>query len=592
MKSKTIKINTQELSQSAEDFSPDALLSFKPHEPDQLPPFLSEKNEVILLAGNKSGKTYMGHAKAGFLLVPEKDIYNKNTGWLLDPFIRRRVPLGKRLIGWISCWSQDQQRTTIQQTFDRLLGKHFKIRSESGIYLEAIGEIGDIYFKTQKQGALAYTGANIDYAYLDEPHSRIIYHETRHRFDITKGTLWFGFTGVIDAKDPDYMHKLNLVDWIKTEIVEPFERNPDDFPLLDIFYMNTESNPLIDMDFFEGKLSGLTNEEKIIRKTGRLITITGQTLLSGIMIDDCKQYLNEHYEEYVPEYGTLEYDDVSNDEYGIMFNQRDREGFFPDYPREGWSWKIWEHPMKETFARPKYFLGADTAGEGKQGDYFCAYIIRGDNKKIVAGLHGYFSDEADFARELWKGGYYYCDSLDDPAYICIEVGLSSVTLEYLINGSVENRIKAYKHNKLYMRTMEDIVLIGHKPTANVGWKTSSRTRAKLLNAMAENLLTCHRAISTGRVFTIPDRAWFVEAEAFIMNPQGKYEAPKGRHDDRLFARALAEMAYEQGYRPTLALTNKNKKSPKDLFYFDDNGRLIINVDGQYDTKRKVRRRTY
>jgi hypothetical protein len=581
-----------ELSQVISESKITALTTFKPTTGtfSQEPIFKSTKPQVVILAGNKFGKTYCQLIKAGYLLVPEKDIYNKNTGWLLDPYIRKRVPTGRRLQGWISTWSTDTQATTIQPTFDKTLGDYFKIRADGGIYTNATGEIADINFKTQKQGYISYTGGNIDYICADEPHSEVIYNEMRHRFDITKGTLWYGFTGIINYNDPDFFLKANLVQWFKKNVLEPYERDPSAFPLLDIFYGNTETNPLIDMEWFEGNLAGMSEEERIVRSTGRLIIITGQTFMSELYVDECRKYLLQHPEESEPEYGMLEYDDMAKDEYSIIFEKREREGFYPEYPVEGYTWKIWEHPLKDGSLKPKYFIGGDVAGEGNYGDYFCAYVIRGDNKSIVACLHGYMSSST-FAKEMWKAGYYYRDRDGDPAYLAVEVFWDSVPMELLVNGSKEHGIKPYRHKQIYIRMSEDITQFGQRTTANVGWKTGRGSRNQLLKDMEERLKSCYQNIQAGRGATVKDIGWFSEALDFMMGPKGKFEAKRSSHDDRLFACAIADEAHKQGFRPVIAILGKQDDGDaKGIFSIED-GKIMINIASQMN-KEKPRKRTY
>lgn len=590
-KKQTKQLDYNELSQAISAAKITPLLTFKPTPGvfAQEPIFHSTKPQVVLAGGNKSGKTYCEIIKAGFLLVPEKDIYNHNTGWLLDPYIRKRVPTGRRLQGWISTWSTDTQATTIQPVFDKILLDYFKPRMEGGIYINATGEIADINFKTQKQGYSSYTGGNIDYAALDEPHSEIIFNETRFRFSITKGTLWYGFTGIINYDDPDFYFKSNLVQWFKKKILDLYERDPSTFPLLDIFYINTETNPLIDMVYFEGNLAGLSQEERIVRSTGRLIIITGQTYLSELWVDDCRKYLLGHPEESEPEYGMLEYDDTTKDQYSIIFNKREREGFYPEYPVDGYTWRIWEHPLKDGTMKPKYFIGGDVAGEGNYGDYFCAYVIRGDNHAVVACLHGYMSSPT-FAQEIWKAGYYYRDRDNDPAYIAVEVFYDSVPMELLVNGSKEHGIKPYKHKQIYMRQSENMTLFGQRTTANVGWKTGRGSRNQLLKNMEERLKECQARIQAGRGATVRDLAWFSEAQDFIMGPKGKFESKRSSHDDRLFALAIADEAYKQGYRPTIAIVGKQAEGNKDLFSLE-NGQVILNLGTQME-RQKPKRRAY
>ena len=63
----------------------------------------------------------------------------------------------------------------------------------------------------------------------------------------------------------------------------------------------------------------------------------------------------------------------------------------------------------------------------------------------------------------------------------------------------------------------------------------------------------------------------------MMNAKGKYSAGKGRHDDRLLARAIADMAWKQGFRKprTTAEQEKKKMDDKSPYLYED-GKIIIN----------------
>jgi len=82
----------------ADDAALDAQLTlvdaFEPNPPGQLAAFRSEKHQVILSGGNKAGKTYCCTMKLVYRTLPERDKYGAKTGWLLDPYVRTRVPRG------------------------------------------------------------------------------------------------------------------------------------------------------------------------------------------------------------------------------------------------------------------------------------------------------------------------------------------------------------------------------------------------------------------------------------------------------------------------------------------------------------------
>ena len=549
----------------------------------QEPFFKSKKPQIILAGGNKSGKSYCGIIKAAYRSLPEYDKNGQRTGYLLDPYKRIRIPK-RRIQGWVSTYSQATQRETLQPTIDQVF-KPYIVQGpkiEGNTWMEFSTELADIHFKWQTQGALSYTGANLDWIFMDEPHDRSVYNELIGRTLKTKGDMWICLTPVIDVKDPDYATKMRYIGWMADEIIAKI----DYLPNVEIIYVDTESNPHIDMDFFTKQLMAMTPDERRIRKTGQFLIILGQTLFDEEKIRETIIYMNKNPEQVIPEYGRLIYDDKARDEYVVVWDTQDRVTDFPEKPKpkDGWIWKVWEHPIAfDSPYRPEYIIGCDPA-QAKGGDHAAAYVKRRDNGNTVAALHGHCAEEnGDLARQLWLGGMYYGQPNEYeeivPAKLAVEVVNSGkTTISYLVYGHSELGIPKYGLSRMYHRPAKEDMIIGRtNRTDNVGWYTDRSTRPYLLAAMGELFEAQYSAIQSQEQLPMPDIGWWKELQTFILSPQGKYEAAAGSFDDRLFASAIADMVIKQG-SSRLGLYDNKPKVDNSMPFTYNNGNIILNSD--------------
>lgn len=554
-------------------------ITFRPNKGGQTEFFESKKHQVIFAGGNKSGKSFCGVVKLGLRTVPEIDIQGNRTGWLLDPWNRTRVPR-RKVRGWVSTYSDRAQQENIQGEIDRIIGPYIvEQKMEGGAYHRIHTEIADIFFKWQTQGANAYAGPNLDCIFMDEPHDRLIYHESVARLLHYKGYLWICMTPIIDVRDPDYATKQKYISWMEEDIV----RNIDKLKDVDLIYVDIEENPHIDIEFVDGMFEIMSPEERFIRRKGRFsIIIAGQCLFDKDMLLALKQYMISHPDEFIPEYGYLEHDDTATDDFKIIFRRSESQGF-PRKPgiRDGFIWKIWEHPMTEQLGyRPSYVIGCDSA-EGKGGDYTSVTVERTDTKRVVATGHGYISEEdGSLARELWKIGHYYCNDRGDqdvPAMLGIEcVNTGKLTLSYLIHGNPNLDVEKYGLNNLYRRPSRELLLLGKATGSdNVGWYTDRTTRTFLLGRMGEALLDGYRAIENKTQCPLSDPDIIEEAMTFILWPDGKYKAAAGNTDDRLFSKAIADEMIRQGVHKRALVTRKPKEDTTNLYHIKD-GKIVLN----------------
>lgn len=561
--------------------------TFKAYDGGQDQFFHSQKHQVILGGGNKAGKTYCGVAKVAYRSLPELDKYGNPTGWLRDPYVRSRVPTGRRIEGWISTYSQRVQQMTVQPMFETIMGSYLKDSyMEKGLIHSTHTDIADIHFQWITAEGKTYTGASLDFLYMDEPHPRPIYNESITRLLGKKGYAWITLTPVIDAKDPDAARKMQWIAWMRDELILPWEADHESMPELDVVYVDIEENPHIDADFALRMWAGLTQEERLIRKTGMFLDYIGGSWFDEEMVQVIEKYQREHPEECQPDYGILEYDDSEGqDNYAINFISTTSD--FPDKPKSEYIWKMWERPVGDldsglSFgARCNYVMGVDPA-QGKRGlDYTSVYVRRLETGAVVAALHGHLS-ERELARELWLGGMYYCSADGRPARLAVEIGpIGRVTVSHLVIGDKEYGTPVYDLGCLYKHPSIGQLQRGRysqKSDVNeYGWITTPKTRGYLLNEMRNALANCYYSILNGGQCLIPDHGWIREARTFILTPNGKWEAASSCHDDRLFALGITDMALLQRSPRVRVMPKPEEIVNESAFYHDGRG-VVLNLE--------------
>lgn len=566
--------------------------AFKPNDGGQASLCASRKHQLLGAGGNKGGKTYTGVMLGALSSIPEKDISGNKTGYLILPqamkdggYPQRRLP-PRKIQGWISTYSQPVQQETVQQVVDDIFGPYITNKyTEKGCHHWVETECARIGFKWQTAEHASYTGANLDWCMLDEPHARKIYYEVVSRLVKTRGRMWTMLTPVIDAKDPDIARKMRYISWMKEELVDAYERDPKSVPQVDVVFIDIEENPHVDAEFALEMWASLSAQERLIRKTGRFLEFLGASAFDEDMLVTLEAYLVSHPEVSQPRYGHLEYDEMeTSDKWKIRFVETAAD--FAYDPTAGYIWRIWEEPIDPQLgSAPEYAIGADPA-EGKRGkDYTAAYVKRCDTGRTVASLHGYI-DEIELARQLWLGGYYYCSRagfVDDPvmgrkpAKLAVESNRQT-TLTFLQVGHDELGIGKYGNENLYRQPEKSALDRGLiTPGTKAGWYTSSGTRHFLVTSARMALAAACSAIEYDEACPIVDLGWVREAKTFILSSMGKYEAAPGFYDDRIIAAAIGDKVVEQIQgRKRPARLPREREIPKDLWYINENGDYIFN----------------
>lgn len=164
-------------------------------------------------------------------------------------------------------------------------------------------------------------------------------------------------------------------------------------------------------------------------------------------------------------------------------------------------WKVYELPMPGV----RYVIGADVAEGLERGDADSAHVLRVDDGRCVAALHGRWPMSI-YAAKLFALGRFYHDAL--------------LGVERNNHGhSVLLKLREYQYPAL--------VWWKGKP----GWETNAQTKPLIIDKLDE-------AIRQG-VADMPDLATVEEAFAFVHRGDGSMGAAQGAHDDMVMSWAIA-----------------------------------------------------
>lgn len=170
-----------------------------------------------------------------------------------------------------------------------------------------------------------------------------------------------------------------------------------------------------------------------------------------------------------------------------------------------------------------YSIGVDTAAGGPNGDYsaFCTLDVTQKGKPEIVSTFYEQVRPAAFSEKVLAEAKKY------GALVTVEsnsYGLS--VLEHLLQ-----REWAY----LYRRTKYD--KLADRWTESLGFNTSLSTRSLLLSRLQEYIGNSWLGVKDDRLK--------YEMNTFIFNDNGKPEAASGKHDDMIFATALALIGMDQ-----------------------------------------------
>jgi hypothetical protein len=193
-----------------------------------------------------------------------------------------------------------------------------------------------------------------------------------------------------------------------------------------------------------------------------------------------------------------------------------------------------------------YSIGADTASGSPVGDYsaFCTIDVTDKEAPRIVSTYYDRVKPSTFARFLLEEAAKY------EALVTVEsnsYGLS--ILEYLTQ-------KEWAY--LYRRTKYD--KMGDRWTESLGFSTTAGTRGLLLSRLQE--------YTSNTWLTIRDDRLKYEINTFMFNDSGKPEAPNGKHDDMIFATALALIGMDQLDQVQEVIQRERPRNIKEMLQFE------------------------
>lgn len=181
-----------ELAQLAKDLDYLGLLVNFPWHRQQLFALASASNVVVVLGGNRSGKTQSALGIVSRLIRREGPIYRR----LKDPGTR---PLKI----WVSPQTSEKYASLweprlIGQVFSGLSYKYVQSPHHVFTWDDACAKGNTLWGKTQEQGFLAYESDDVDLIVFDEePIDKRLYTSAEQRLATTNGVIVFAFTPLL-----------------------------------------------------------------------------------------------------------------------------------------------------------------------------------------------------------------------------------------------------------------------------------------------------------------------------------------------------------------------------------------------------------
>ena len=173
--------------------------------------------------------------------------------------------------------------------------------------------------------------------------------------------------------------------------------------------------------------------------------------------------------------------------------------------------RIWERPKRTA----SYIIGADVS-EGVSGDYSVARVKDARTLKTVAKFKSKLCPPDKFAIQIYCLGIWY-----NNAYTGVESNKDGLW----VNSEL---FKMGYPNLYYREQLDDIT---HSVSKKFGFKTSETTRPVILSELRKTLALQDDAWN--------DRELLEECLVFVRNKVGRPEAMQGKHDDEIFAEAIA-----------------------------------------------------
>ena len=247
----------------------------------------SKAKEKLYIGGNRSGKTVAGVTEAVFRLTGEHPFrtdlpvpcrgravavdIEDGIKKILVPEFQKWIP-----VKFLKHGSWDESYDKASRT----------LSLTNGSFLE---------FMSYEQEMEKFAGTSRHFVFFDEEPPEDIFNECLMRLVDTDGDYWISMTPLIEMS------------WIKDRIYDPWSGGEASIYVQEV---DTEENPHISIDALNRITRGLSDEEKLARRSGKFITHTGLVFAGsfsprpytegGNIVHDI---LDENFKEYVKNWG-------------------------------------------------------------------------------------------------------------------------------------------------------------------------------------------------------------------------------------------------------------------------------------------------
>lgn len=208
--------------------------------------------------------------------------------------------------------------------------------------------------------------------------------------------------------------------------------------------------------------------------------------------------------------------------------------------------RVWTEPADGA----QYVIGADPAfGRNDNNDRHCISVFRCFADKMVQ-VAEYADNKCDTRQVAWVLAYmagYYKNCM-----VNLEIGGPGHAVMNELK-SLREQLRSEEYQKAighdgasdYLETMRWYLY--HRPDSMgpgyaYNWETTHRSKWTMLSGLRDSLITSQLA-----VHSVP----CLKEMMAVVQDGGEIGAPSGLHDDRVFAAALADVAWKQWFRPNL-----------------------------------------
>jgi len=472
---------------------------------------------VVVVGGNQSGKSEVGGMRIGIC----------STGIVPDS-LKGRFPEKLLRTGnyWCSALDFGGARDIIRFKLDTILPPRLVERyakDDKIYYLK--GELGQIGLKSEESGESKYQGVQRLGVWMDEEHTKKVFDEIYERTTTLKGWIFFTFSPIEGLtwsydelfkkakkvfftknihgikEDIGIVHTIEELKLLRDRELQCRE-NPSDTadPNIEVFIISKYDNTLledsaVEIQGSERKLQ-LDIPQYQARILGKYAKITNNCAFNVAKLLKIQAKCPAVYKR-----GDIVNGQFKSDPNGKLILYKEKK------------------PKDDGY----YVIGADIAQGLESGDYSVAQILDHKTCEQVAIWVGKVNPEI-FASILLDLGKFFNTAILAP--------------ERNFHGyGVVSRIRSQKYKRLfseYDQIQETINPDGATGEKKYGWDTNAKTRPLMIQELAQ-------FISEGHII-LNDFETVDELLTFIYDRDGKAQALKGCHDDRVMALAIALQA--------------------------------------------------